>query len=63
MVIGTLTDAQGNAVLPNTAAIVPSIVISSKQGGAVPNVVVCNTGDLNLTVPSGSVLHWRFIDA
>jgi hypothetical protein len=63
MVIGTLTDAQGNAVLPNTAAIVPSIVIASTQGGAVPNVVVCNTGGAMLTVPAGSVFHWRFIDA
>jgi hypothetical protein len=63
MVVGTLTDAMGNAVLPNTAAIVPSIVISTTQGGAVPNVVVCNTGDATLTVPTGSVFHWRFIDA
>jgi hypothetical protein len=63
MVIGTLTDAMGNAVLPNTAAIVPSIVISTTQGGAVPNVVVCNTGDSPLSVPTGSVFHWRLIDA
>jgi hypothetical protein len=63
MVIGTLTDAQGKAVLPNTAAILPSIVISTTQGGAVPNVVVCDTGDAPLTVPTGSVFHWRFIDA
>jgi hypothetical protein len=63
MVVGTLTDANGNAVLPNTAAIIPSIVISTTQGGAIPNVVVCNTGDGALTVPIGSVFHWRFIDA
>ena len=63
MVIGTLTDGAGKAVLPNTAAIVPSIVISTTQGGAVPNVVVCNTGDGALIVPTGSVFHWRLIDA
>jgi hypothetical protein len=63
MVVGTLTNASGNAVLPNTAAIIPSIVISTTQGGAVPNVVVCNTGDGALTVPTGSVFHWRLIDA
>ena len=62
MVIGTLTTSTGAAVLPNTAAIIPSIVISTTQGGAVPNVVVCNTGDSPLTVPTGSVFHWRFID-
>ena len=60
--IGTLTNAAGNAVLPNTAAIMPSIVISTTQGGAVPNVVVCNTGEGALMVPTGTVFHWRFID-
>ena len=44
LVIGTLTDANGKAVLPNTAAVVPSIVIKTTQGGAVPNLMVCNTG-------------------
>jgi hypothetical protein len=63
MVIGTLTNAQGQAVLPNSAAVVPSIVIQTTQGGAVPNVIVCNTGDGPLTVPTGSVFHWRMINA
>ena len=63
MVVGTLAAANGSAVLPNTAAVIPSIVISTTQGGAVPNVVVCNTGDGPLTVPAGSVFTWRLIDA
>jgi hypothetical protein len=63
MVVGTLTNSVGGAVLPNTAAVIPSIVISTTQGGAVPNVVVCNTGDGALSVPAGSVFHWRLIDA
>ena len=62
MVIGTLADAAGNPVLPNTAAIIPSIVIGTTQGGAVPNVVVCNTGENALVVPTGSVFTWRLID-
>jgi hypothetical protein len=63
MVIGTLTDQVGQAVLPNTAAVVPSIVIKTTQGGAVPNVIVCNTGTAPLTIPAGSVFHWRMISA
>src|SRR5581483_4934275 len=50
MVIGTLTNEFGQAVLPNTAAVIPSIVIKTTQGGAVPNVVVCNTGPSPLTI-------------
>jgi len=61
MVIGTLTNSTGQAVLPNTAAVVPSIVIKTTQGGAVPNVIVCNTGVSALTVPAGSIFHWRMI--
>lgn len=63
MVIGTLTSPTGQAVLPNTAAVVPSIVIKTTQGGAVPNVIVCNTGTSPLTIPTGSVFHWRMISA
>jgi hypothetical protein len=63
MVIGTLTNATGQAVLPNTAAVVPSIVIKTTQGGAVPNIIVCNTGGSTLTIPAGSIFHWRMIAA
>jgi hypothetical protein len=41
--------------------VVPSIVIKTTQGGAVPNLIVCNTGTSTLTVPAGSVFHWRMI--
>lgn len=62
LVVGTLRDPQGNAVLPNVAAVMPSMVIKTTQGGAVPNLVVCNTGGGgSLVIPAGSVFHWRFI--
>jgi hypothetical protein len=61
LVIGTLADADGNPVLPNQAAVVPSVVIGTTQGGAVPNIVVCNVGSSQLTVPAGSVFTWRMI--
>jgi hypothetical protein len=61
MVIGTLGDANGNAVLPNTGAVVPSIVIKTSQGGALANLIVCNSGNSAQTVPVGSVFRWRLI--
>jgi hypothetical protein len=61
MVVGTLSDPSGNPVLPNTAAVMPSIVIGTTQGGAVPNLIVCNTGGSTLTIPVGSVFTWRMI--
>jgi hypothetical protein len=64
LVVGTLTNSAGAAVLPNTAAFMPSVVIKTTQGGAVPNLVVCNTGTgAAITIPTGSVFHWRLIDA
>lgn len=61
LVVGTLADANGDPVLPNSAAFVPSVVIGTTQGGAVPNLVVCNTGTGLLTIPAGSVFTWRMI--
>ena len=62
VVVGTLTDANGGAVLPNAAAVVPSVVIATTQGGAVPNITVCAIGGSTLTIPAGSVFHYRLID-
>jgi hypothetical protein len=62
VVVGTLTDANGGAVLPNAAAVVPSVVIATTQGGAVPNITVCAIGASPLTIPAGSVFHYRLID-
>jgi hypothetical protein len=61
LVVGTLADADGDPVLSNTAAFIPSIVIGTTQGGAVPNLVTCNTGGGTLTIPAGSVFTWRMI--
>jgi hypothetical protein len=61
LVVGTLADASGSPVLANAASVVPSVVIGTTQGGAVPNIVVCNTGTTQLTVPAGSVFTWRMI--
>lgn len=62
LVLATLTDANGNAVIPNSAAIVPTVVHATSQGGAVPVLLVCNPGAGTLTIPAGSVFHWRLVD-
>ena len=61
MVIGTLSNANGDAVLPNSGAVAPSMMIKTSQGGAIANLIVCNSGNAAQTVPVGSVFHWRLI--
>ncbi len=62
MVIATITDAQGDAVLPNAAAVIPTMVSKTSQGGAVPVLMVCHQGDGGpITIPAGSVFHYRLI--
>ena len=41
-------------VLANAASVVLSVVIGTTRGGAVPNIVGCNTGTTHFTVPAGS---------
>lgn len=62
MVVGTITDANGNAVLPNAAAVMPTMVSKTSQGGAVPVLMVCHQGQGgSITIPVGSVFHYRLI--
>jgi hypothetical protein len=60
LVVGFLTDASGHAVLGNFAAVVPTMVSESSQGGAEVNLMVCGAGASN-TVPAGSVFHYHLI--
>lgn len=62
MVIATITDDQGDAVLPNAASVMPTMVSKSSQGGAGPVLMVCNQGGGGpITIPTGSVFHFRLI--
>jgi len=61
MVIGHLTDDQGDAVLPNSGVVMPTMVSETSQGGAIANLVVCDLGNSGQTVPIGSVFHYRII--
>ena len=61
MVIGHLTDAQGDAVLPNDGVVVPTMVSETSQGGALPILLVCDIGNSGQTVPAGSIFRFRLI--
>lgn len=62
MVIATITDDQGDAVLPNAASVMPTMVSKTSQGGAVPVLMVCHQGGGGpITIPTGSVFHYRLI--
>ncbi len=61
MVIGTLTDANGNAAVDNQVAVAPAMLIETSQGGAIVNLIVCNASSNPETIPAGSVFHWRVI--
>jgi hypothetical protein len=59
LVVGYLTDSQGNAVLDNAGVVLPTVVSETSQGGAIPNLMVCASS--GQTVPAGSVFHYSLI--
>lgn len=59
MVVGYVTDANGDAVLNNSAVVVPTMVSETSQGGAIVNLVVCAAS--GQTLPAGSVVHYQLI--
>jgi hypothetical protein len=61
MVVGTVTDATGNAAVDNAVAVAPSMLILTSQGGSIANLILCNSSTGAETVPVGSVFHWRVI--
>jgi hypothetical protein len=61
LVVGYLTDAQGNAAIDNNGAVVPTVISETSQGGAIANLIVCDVRGGGQTVPAGSVFHFRLI--
>jgi hypothetical protein len=61
LVVGTLTDANGNAAVDNQVALAPAMMIKTSQGGAIVNLIVCNANNNPETIPAGSVFHYRLI--
>jgi hypothetical protein len=61
LVIGNITDADGDASVPNSGVVLPTTVTETSQGGAFANVGICNARSGTLTVDQGAVIHWRAI--
>ena len=61
LVVGYLTDDKGDAVMDNGGFVVPTMISETSQGGAVANLLVCDSGSGGQSVPSGSVFHYRVI--
>jgi hypothetical protein len=61
LVVGYVTDAAGDAVLPNRGVVVPTVISETSQGGAQANLMVCDLGNAGQTVPAGSVFHYSLI--
>jgi hypothetical protein len=61
IVVGYVTDANGNAAMDNSGIVVPTVISETSQGGAEANLVVCARAGAGETVPSGSVFHFRLI--
>lgn len=59
LVVGHVTDANGDAVLNNAGVVVPTIISETSQGGAIANLLVCASSAQ--TVPVGSVFHYQLI--
>ena len=59
LVVGHVTDANGEAVLSNSGVVVPTMVSETSQGGAIANLVVCASGPE--TIPAGSVYHFQMV--
>lgn len=60
MVVGTITNATGGAVVNNLGAVVPTLLTATSQGGVVIKLVVC-AGSSSQTIPAGSVITWSLI--
>ena len=60
MVVGTITDSAGGAVVNNLGAVLPTQVTATTQGGVVVHLVVC-AGRSSQTIPAGSIVTWSLI--
>jgi hypothetical protein len=60
MVVGTITDAAGDAVFNNTGTILPTLLTETSQGGVVASLELC-AGGSDQTVPAGSIVRWSLL--
>jgi hypothetical protein len=59
LVVGHVTDVNGNAVMSNSGVVLPTMVSETSQGGALINLVVCAASQQN--IPAGSIFHYQIV--
>jgi hypothetical protein len=59
LVVGYVTDSNGDAVLSNSGVVLPTMISETSQGGAIANLEVCASS--TETIPPGSVFHYQLI--
>lgn len=60
LVVGKLTDDQGDAVMDNNGFLAPTLVSETSQGGVIPHLMVCDNGS-GQTIPVGSIFRYHLI--
>ncbi len=60
MVLGTITNSSGGAVVNNQGAVLPTLLTATSQGGVVIHLTVC-AGASTQTIPGGSTVTWSLI--
>lgn len=60
MVVGTITDGTGGAVVNNLGFVTPTLATETSQGGVVFHLGVC-AGASAQTIPVGSIVTWSLI--
>ena len=61
LVVGKLTDDQGDAVMNNNGFLAPTLVSETSQGGVIPHLMVCDRGSSGQTIPVGSIFRYHLI--
>jgi hypothetical protein len=61
LVVGYITDANGDAAMDNSGIVLPTVISKTSQGGAIANLVICTRSGGNEDVASGSVFHYQII--
>jgi hypothetical protein len=60
MVVGTITNSSGGAVVSNSGFVLPTLVTETSQGGAAIHLGVC-AGSAAQTIPVGSIVTYSVI--
>ena len=61
LVVGTITNSSGGAVVSNSGIVVPTLVTETSQGGSFIRLGVC-AGSSAQNIPAGSIVTWSLVE-